>query len=383
MTCIITRPEPQTLFDRIKSLFSAKVLGGAPVIPDTNEWYVVSNDYLAQELYYSIAEQQWRETDPRHMCCDNLVEWAARRGMHPRPASFARGYVKLSGTPGASINPAFTVQFGDVVYKVDAGATVPSTMPDVGYTVVRMIAQTAGEVGNGLTVGASTGTLGAPMAGISNTVEIYGGEFCSGREAEDCETFRTRVLARFAKPHRTRLDDITDDLRDWPCVTRAMLRSCSCCAEKGRLDMFVFMDDSFEHGIPPQAVLDDMTAWYFGSPQGFGKGVADYGMEGQFYAATTVPVQLTISNLPCSSQAQVEDIRYRIGLLFADLAPGAEICRRMIDAIVIQVIGFNCEYDVVMVVEGRTLSDPTSFVPECDELPIIGSLKIIGGSLTR
>lgn len=383
MTCIITRPEPQTLFDRIKNLFSAKVLGGAPVIPDSNEWYVVSNDYLAQELYYSIAEQQWRETDPRYMCCDNLVEWAARRGLYPRPASFSRGYVKLSGTPGATINPAFTVQFGSVTYAVDTGATVASVIPAAGYAVVRMIAQTAGETGNGTSVIGNNGTLSTPMTGVSNTVEIYGGQFCAGRASETCDEFRTRVLARFAKPHRTRLDDIIEALRDFPCVTRAYLRACSCCSERGRLDMFVFMDDSFSHGIPPQSVLDDMTAWYFGSPQGFGKGVADYAMEGQFYAAETVPVQLTISNLPCSSQSQVEEIRARITLMFADLVPGAEICRRMIDAIVIQVVGFNCEYDVAMVVADRTLADPTSFVPECDELPIIGSLTIIGGSLTR
>ena len=62
MSCIILRPDPQVLFNSLKDAFSSTVLGGGKVIPESNEWYVVTNDYAAAEQFYAIADQMWRET---------------------------------------------------------------------------------------------------------------------------------------------------------------------------------------------------------------------------------------------------------------------------------------------------------------------------------
>ena len=382
MTCIIQRPEPQELFDRVKQMFSANVLGGAPVVPDTNEWYAVSNDYLAQEVWYSTAEQMLRETDPRYACHDNLITIAARYGIYPRPASFARGYVKLTGTPGARLSPGIAVQFEDAVYRVDPTSTVPAQMPDTGQVILRMVSDTPGPLGSAGSALTTSGRIISPLTGIAQAVEIYGGRFCNGRDAETGEEFRVRVLQRLSHGWRANLAGVTGDLLEYPCVTRVLPRDCECCTERGRLDLFVFMDDTFANGIPPQLTLDEMTDWYFGRPQGFGLALADIGQEGRFYAAKPVRVNITVSNLPCTSPAQMEEVRQRIVAMMAGLTPGHELCRRMIDACVIQTLGYVCGFDVAMVPATAPLTDPESYKPACDELPVAGTIHIMGGSLT-
>ena len=99
MTCTIARPDPQALFDHLQNMFSSTVLGGGKVIPESNEWYVVTNDYAMAEQFYAIADQMWRETNPETACCENLYKMAAQHGVFPRPPSHADGYAKLTGIP--------------------------------------------------------------------------------------------------------------------------------------------------------------------------------------------------------------------------------------------------------------------------------------------
>src|SRR4029079_3409157 len=105
MACVILRPEPQALFDSLRHAFSNTVLGGGKVIPESNEWYVVANDYAMAEQFYAIADQMWRETNPAPACCDNLYKMAAQHGEFPRPATYAEGYAKLTGTTGSAVPP--------------------------------------------------------------------------------------------------------------------------------------------------------------------------------------------------------------------------------------------------------------------------------------
>ena len=77
MSCIILRPDPKVLFGQLQSMFSSTVLGGGQIIPESNEWYVVANDYAMAEQFYAIADQLWRENNPETACCDNLYKMAA------------------------------------------------------------------------------------------------------------------------------------------------------------------------------------------------------------------------------------------------------------------------------------------------------------------
>lgn len=378
--CVLKRPSPQALFDTVTQRFSATVLGGAAVIPNSNEWWVVQNDYHGMELFHSIAEQQWRETDPRYACCDNLVAMAALDGIYPRPAKFARGYVRLTGTAGATLPGSITVTANGATYQLDTGVTLPPTMPSGGSLVVRMAAVDAGPSGNG-SGGSSTGQLSTPIAGVDRTVTILGSRFCGGADAETCDAFRARYLNRRSFARRASYQAMIDDILEWPCATRACLRECSCCPDRGRFDFYVFFDGTFDHGIPTQAIVDEMTDWFFGSPQGFGLGVADVGIEGRFYAAKAIPVDVNISNIPCTSDEQMAEIKARTEGLFVGLCPGKEVCRRLVDAVVVQVLGKMCDFDVTMRPVGSTAPFCEDFTPQCDELPVAGTIRVSGGSL--
>ena len=69
MSCTILRPDPQALFNQLQSMFSSTVLGGGKVIPESNEWYVVTNDYAMAEQYYAkkkynYAQQLYEDVMP-------------------------------------------------------------------------------------------------------------------------------------------------------------------------------------------------------------------------------------------------------------------------------------------------------------------------------
>lgn len=378
--CVLKRPSPQSMYNTVSDRFSATVLGGGAVIPNSNEWWVVQNDYHAFELYHSIAEQQWRETDPRYACCDNLVKMAALNGIYPRPAKFARGYMRLTGTVGATLPSSIEVAAGGNTYVLDTGVSLPPTMPSGGSLVVRMTAVDPGLVGNS-TAGATTGKLTTPITGVDQTVAILGARMCGGAEAETCDAFRTRYLNRLSYARRANYQALIDDILEWPCATRACLRECSCCPERGRFDFYIFFDGTFEHGIPSDDIVEEMTDWFFGDPQGFGLGQADIGIEGRFYAAKAVPLDVRVSNIPCTSEAQMAEIQSRIEGMFVGLCPGKQVCRRMIDAVVIGVLGPMCEFDVDLKPVGSAAPFCEDFIPACDELPVAGTISVSGGSL--
>src|SRR3954467_2354624 len=116
MSCIILRPDPQVLFDQIRSAFSSTVLGGGTIIPESNEWYVVANDYAMSEMFFAVADQMWREANPETACCENLYVMAGRNGVFPRPASHAEGYAKISGVVGSAIPASLEIAAGPETY---------------------------------------------------------------------------------------------------------------------------------------------------------------------------------------------------------------------------------------------------------------------------
>lgn len=381
MACKLSRPTPQALWDRIAGMFQANVLGGGTLIPDSNEWYVVANDYAAHEAFYSIAEAQWKEQDPRTACCDNLVEMAARLGVYPRPATYAQGYVRLTGTSGVQMPTSLDMSFGTGIYRQAPGVSLPASFPTSGELILRVSAIEPGADGNGGSPISQTGTLITPATGIDRDVTVYGGRFCGGQDAEDCEAFRLRYLERLQYAPRWDYRYIKQKLLEWPCLTRICLRTCDCCVERGSFRAFLFFDGTFEYGVPPDSVVQEVQDWFFGNPQGFGMGQAEWGMIGQLYAAQTIKLDIQITNLPCSSPGAAAEIKSRIESMLLDACPGTRVCRRSIDAIIIQVLGTqDCDYEVYFRAAGQSLWTCDDYCPECDVLPVPGQITIKGGA---
>ena len=324
MSCIILRPDPKTLFDQLQSMFSSTVLGGGVIIPESNEWYVVSNDYAMAEQYFAIADQMWREADPATACCDNLYKIAAQHGVYPQPASQAEGYAKLTGTPNAQV-PA-SVEISTTIGTFISVGTVPLTMPDSGETTIRIRALTPGSNMNSAGQ-VTTGTLTTPAPGIDTEVQICGGQFCGGADAEDCEAFRKRYLERLAYQPRATMAWLQQKILEFPCATRVCVREGSCCrcnAECGdcgckncgnRMQFYVFFDDIFPCGIPPQHIIDDITDWLFGEHQGYGEGQVEIGVCGDIYAPIPLYINVFVDIEGCPSTGQKQIIEDQIRAL--------------------------------------------------------------------
>lgn len=360
MACELERPTPQTLFNRYRDMFSVTVLGGAPIVPESNEWYVVALEYAVAEEFYSIAEQQWKERDPRYACCDNLIELARLDGVFPRAASFASGYGTITGTAGSALPSEIEASVNGVNFVT--ASVLPSQMPASGSLIVRFQAVEPGEAANTPTLGTGsiTGTLTTPIPGISNTVTFNGGTFCGGAEAETCEAFRSRYLARKAYKPLANRAWIEEKLLEWPCVTRICERGGTCCNPNDpcncldcpkQHNFHVFMDNTFECGIVPECVLTEISTWLFGDPQGYGLGQMPIGICGKLYPVTGVKVNLEIVGSGCFTDAQRSEIIARMQEFFATLCPSTVLSQRAVECIVGNVVGPSLDYQVYMTPE--------------------------------
>ena len=93
-----------------------------------------------------------------------------------------------------------------------------------------------------------------------------------------------------------------------------------------------------------QTVIDELNAWFFGVPQGLGLGQIDWGLFGQFYAPTALPVDVNIVGLDCNPTEQQSKIKSVIAGLFDGLCPGTTICRRMFDAALVPIVGASLDF---------------------------------------
>lgn len=370
MACEIERPAPRVLFESIKSMFSSNVLGGAPIIPESNEWYVVSNDYAMAEQFFSISEQAWKERDPRYACCDNLIEMAAVDGIYPRPALFASGYIQISGTVGTVLPSSIEATIGSASY-VNA-APVPSTIDQNGTAVVRMRALEPGPNGN-LKANTTTGTLTTPVDGINSVVQVYGGQFCGGADEEDCEAFRQRYLERMRYQPNKSLQKIKDKLLEWPCVTSVCERSSEVCCEPGDtpsyeggidcnrpIRLYALFDGTFPCGAAPENIISEMQEWMFGAVQGVGEGQAPWGMTGKIYTFQGANISIDIDGLACTSPGTAKEIQTRIAEYVARLCPSQILFIQDLKSIISQLMAGTGNYDVFI-----TTNDPNVTINSC------------------
>ncbi|MGY2987721.1 baseplate J/gp47 family protein [Bradyrhizobium sp. USDA 4508] len=407
MSCIILRPDPKALFDQLQSMFSSTVLGGGKVIPESNEWYVVANDYAMAEQFYAIADQMWREADPALACCENLYKMAGQHGVFPRPASHAEGYAKLTGVSGSPVPSSLEISTSNGTY-VSVG-TVPLTIPDSGEIIIRIRALTPGpEMNSAGTVASGTLTTSAP--GIDGDVTICGGQFCGGAEAETCEQFRKRYLERLAYQPRATMAWIKQKLLEFPCATRVCVREGACCRctpECGdcidcgckncgtRMEFYVLFDDIFPCGIPPVNVVHDITTWLFGEHQGYGEGQVEIGVCGQIYAPVPLMVDVMIDIEGCPSSAQKQIIEDQIQALFRRICPSIPLRAKQLDLIVASVIGAEINTSTRFEVTGYQDAVPPypqdlvyltqcgDLEPECDVLPCLNSVVFVNPDMRQ
>lgn len=404
MACVTLRPDPQALFNQLQSMFSSTVLGGGKVIPESNEWYVVANDYAMAENFYAVADQMWREANPETACCENLYKMAAQNGIYPRPASYAEGYAKLTGVPGSAVPPNLEIQTNIGVFgSVD---TAPMTIPSTGSLIIRIRAYVPGPTMNA-DGNATDGTLVTTAPGIDAAVQICGGQSCGGSIAEDCEAFRKRYLERLAYHPKATMAWVKEKLMEWPCVSRVAVREGACCrcdpdCEDGlgctncgnHIELYVLFDDVFPCGIAPQYLIDEITKWLFGEHQGFGEGQLEIGVCGKLYTPVPLMVDVVIDIEGCPSAAQKQDITDQIRALFRRVSPSTPVRTKQFELIVASTVGADVNIDVRFQVVGYENADPPyprdlvyatecALEPECDVLPCLNEVRFTGPTPTK
>lgn len=357
MTCNLNRPDPQTLFDQHKKMFENTILGGAQVIPESNEWYAIAVNYAAAEEMFAVLAQSFNELDPAEACCDNLYSMAARDGVFPFPATFSQGYIKLTGVAGTPLPATLEFLVDGQTYVTATDTSAPTQIDENGQAVTRVRALVPGVEGN---ISVTNGTLVTAVADVEGNVEICGGSFCQGAEAEPCESFRARYIARKQYQPRATQAWIQQKLLEWPCATRAIARAgscCSCsdnkiegcsgCAECGNaLDFYVMFDGTFECGIAPDNIIAEIDNWMFGEIQGYGMGQLPVGVCGSIRPVTPLQVVVRVELDGCPTAAQIQDIETQVAEFMGTLSPSLPLNTSQIVSIVNEVLEYNIEPDV-------------------------------------
>lgn len=406
MACKIDRPDPQALFNRYLNMFSATVLGGAPVIPESNEWYASSINYAMAEEFYAITEQAWKELDPRYACCENLTAMAAQNGVYPRPAIFAQGYVKLSGKRNAPLPEGLEFTIGGLQFITATDALQPTQLDSTGSAVIRVRALVAGSGGN---ITEETGSMTTVVANVDSEVEVCGGTFCEGADAETCDQFRARYIRRLQYQPRATNQWIMDKIVEWPCATRALQRAGTCCQCSdctgrpsgcedcgckdcgGKLEFYVMFDNSFDNGIAPASVVEEVEEWLFGSPQGYGLGQVEIGVCGRLVPITPVRVNVFMDILDCPSGGQLTQIENQVREFFNTLEPSKPLRAQSLEIIAANIVGatanIEVRFELVNPADGYGTGMPRTddskvFIgncdlePECDYLLVLNNLTI-------
>jgi hypothetical protein len=301
----------------------------------------------------------------------------------PRPAGFAEGYVKITGTPGARLPQTIAMQFGSAAFK--ATGTIPTQMPANGEAILRVKSVEPGSSGNALS---GPGSLTQPILNVSASVELFGNKFCGGTDAEDCEAFRTRFLARMAYQPRATDSWIKSKIIEWPCVTRVVERggecrdceecnNCGCNDCQGALEFYAIFDGTFDCGLAPQSVIDELNAWLFGTPSGVGEGQVEIGVCGKIFTASPVMVDILVKGLDCFSASQINEIREVIAEIFKRATPSAVMTKRSVEFAIAQVVGAAADFSVEFILPAGSKAkvELNNLVPECDVMPCLSGVS--------
>lgn len=401
--CKIQRPDPQELFDKLSADFSNTMLGGAPVIPESNEWYMTAFHYEMMESFYAIASQATRERDPRYACADNLLKIAAEDGVLPRAAKAAQGVVKITGEAGAAIPSPLEIEIEGQTF---IGTPSLAEIPSGGTLAVPVAALVPGADGNISTE--------ATFTVDDLEIELCGGATCGGCEEEGVEQLRQRYLSRIRYQPRARAEWLLGKALEWPCATRAILRAGSCCTcdcdstgqvgssggdcEKcgcaecgGGFDLYVMFDATFPNGIAPREVLDDVQEWLFGKPQGYGLGCAEIGVCGRVVSVAPVEFDMTVTVDGCPSPGQLGRARDIVSEFASTIEPSKPIAT---DDLVLSLsraipgLNFTAIVDLAdpsvgygnmigpKLENSQVFVTPCGFEPECDFMMVLRNLNI-------
>lgn len=392
ISCVLPRPDIAELSDALSSELSVRLLGGAPVLPLSSEDILAFVMAGTLNLMHGYITQAIRETDPASMCCDSLIVYGARHGFDLLGSTRAKGYVTISGTPGAAI-PA-TIRFVGAAsreYKLDPAVTFnPTTIDASGSTALRVVAATSGTLFN-LDAG-ETLTVSTTISGIDMAAFVVGNGIDGGTDNEDCESLRRRIVEADAAGLIVSNEQwFLDRTGKYPGVTRVCADACQGCCDPQSEFLYPFMEGVYgkdytqdPYGVPPCEVLDAMSLWMFGAEPGRGQGLAQFGIRGRYQQA--MPTRLSIAGrcfqgCPDGAEDRVKAVLWPF--IRSSFCVGSTICKDAVRATVSQALGgAACIADVQLSFDdGVRFEDAANAYLDCGRFPVLGEVSLNGANL--
>jgi hypothetical protein len=151
------------------------------------------------------------------------------------------------------------------------------------------------------------------------------------------------------------------------------------------MEFYVLFDGTFPCGIPPQNVVDDITDWIFGDPQGYGAGLVEIGVCGKVYTPKPLYVSIYIDIIGCPTISQKQQIEADIRDLFTTLCPSMPLKKRQIELIVAQVMGADIDTEIRMELDpptqtGAFITACGDIEAACDYLPCLKTIEFVAPS---
>lgn len=389
ISCVIARPDIAELSEQIRTEFSKRLLGGGPVLPLSSEDILSFVMAGSVSLMYGFVHQSLREFDPATACCDNLVRYAARRGLNMMSATRAKGYVALTGDPEARIpNNLRFVSAAAYEYKLDPSiAWQPTQLDHAGGAVLRIVSLFGS--GNYNMRPGETLVLSTTVPGIDHTATVVGSGLTGGTTEESCENLRRRVID--AEAH-----DVVSTNEAWyiretmryPGVTRACTEACQGCCDPFNIAIYPFMEGVYgdvtepPYGVPPCEVLEEMNDWMWGPEPGRGKGYAPVGVVGHYEAG--LPTVMNVYAKCFAGCAIGAEERIRAALwtyIRATFCIGSAVCKDQLRTVIYNALGPTpCMSNVRFVFPDDNIryEDDNNFYLDCAHFLVVGEIFLQG-----
>jgi hypothetical protein len=389
ITCVLPRPSIAELHAALNTEMSDRLLGGAPTLPGSSEDILAFVMAGTVNLMHGFVTQALKENAAATMCCDNLVRYAALHGIDLRAATRAKGYVGITGTPGAAISP--TIRFvseSSREYKLDPGVYYnPTALDAAGAAVLRVVAVVAGGVFD-LPAGALL-TVATTLPGIDTTATALGNGLTGGSDNETCEQLRARVIAaEAAGVISINMGWYLQQAAKYPGVTRVCGDECEGCCDPRHIVLYPFFEgvygdiDTAPYGVPPAAVLEAMTLWMFGDEQGMGAGLSPVGISGQFAAGAPTVMNVTVNCFAgCPISAHDRIAAALTAALRASYCVGSKLCKEQLRAAAYAAVGPDpCFSSIVLTWDASLAREDATFAYlACAHFCVLGKVTLVPG----
>lgn len=291
------------LYNKIEKMFSNIVLKGGSIIPESNEYYVISLLFAMIENINYAVDATLKEQNIETACCSNLYVLGANLGIYPKHKNFPTVIIKLTGKCGVLLSQNLTFQFQDLIFNsVYVYVNHIDNMPrlnDKGeaFVFAEIRDYTLGTID--IQKGAK-GKLLEHILNVNTEVELIS-DVCPGHDTETCEQFRNRLLdLRRYKKHNI-VNIIQNVAWDFPCLSNlTVIENADCCSfynkiklKSGCIVVLPNFNNIFKDDEIPKEILEMLEIWLFGYPNGSGRGKAPIGVCG--YVLKTVLAKLKIN----------------------------------------------------------------------------------------